>query len=258
MTPVFAFCQARKKQGEPELKTIALFLVLIAASAVAAPKVEPPPKPANAWSAGEGFWKDYPHAWRQTVQGEVERAKKGGINLLFIGDSLTQGWDQTIWKERYEPLGAVNFGIGGDGTPQVLWRIEHGILDDIQPKVVVLMIGINNTWPGYSAADTAKGIETCVRAIQTKLPQTKILLLGVLPIYDKNDGIRKRIKQINATVAKLDDGKRVRFLDMGGKFLEPDGALAKELYKGDRLHLMPAAYRVWADTMGPLLRQMLD
>ena len=227
------------------------------ALAPAAPATVPPPKPANAWSPGEGFWKDYPQAWRQTAQGQAERARKGGIDVVFIGDSLTQGWDAALWKERYAPLGAVNFGVGGDGTPQVLWRIGHGILDGIHPKVVVLMIGINNTWPGYSAEDTAKGLSAVVAAIRAKQPQTRILLLGVLPIYDAKDGIRATIRKINESAARLDDGANVRFLDFGGKLLDPDGARRADCYQADRLHLKPAAYRVWADAMDPLLKEWL-
>lgn len=229
-----------------------------AAAAATAPTIEPPPKPANAWSPGEGFWKDFPAAWKQTAQGQVDRAKKGGINVVFIGDSLTQGWDKEIWITRFEPLGAVNFGIGGDGTPQVLWRIEHGILDGYEAKLVVMMIGINNTWPGYKAPETIKGIEACVAAIRAKQPAAKILLLGVMPALGKDDSIRGLIREINAGIAKLDDGNAVRFLDLGGKFLQPDGSQRAELFKSDRLHLADAGYKVWADEMEPLFKTMLE
>jgi lysophospholipase L1-like esterase len=222
-----------------------------------APQVEPPPKAANAWSPAEGFWKDFPLAWRQTAQGQSDRAKQGGVNVVFLGDSLTQGWDKQLWQERYAPLGAVNFGIGGDGTPQVLWRLEHGILEGIRPKVVVLMIGINNTWPGYSAADSAKGIAAIVAATQQQQPQAKILLLGVLPIHGKLDAVRKIISELNAASAKLDDGRRVRFLDLGAQFVDSEGSLRFGFYQPDRLHLTPAAYRLWADAMDPLLQEML-
>ncbi|MCX7009533.1 MAG: GDSL family lipase, partial [Kiritimatiellaeota bacterium] len=101
------------------------------------------------------------------------------------------------------------------------------------------------------------GIGAIVTAIQQKQTQAKILLLGVLPIYDKQDGIRKTIRDINAASAKLDDGQRVRFLDLGAKFLDPDGARIFGLYQPDRLHLTPNAYRLWADAMDPLLKEML-
>ena len=215
------------------------------------------PAGANAWSPAEGFYPQYPDAWRALHQRKLERAKKGGIEVLFLGDSLTLGWDEALWKERYQPLGAANFGIGGDGTPQLLWRIAHGELDGLAPKVVVLMAGINNTWPGYSTDDTIKGIETIVAAIRAKLPQTRIVLLGVLPIFDKDDGVRAKIKKINAGLARLDDGQTLRFLDFGEKLLTPDGALGEGLYQKDKLHLTPAAYRIYADALDPLLHDML-
>lgn len=218
---------------------------------------QPPPKPANAWSPGEGFWKDYPAAWLQTAQGQRERAKKGGIDVVFIGDSLTQGWDKELWTARYEPLKAVNFGIGGDGTPQVLWRIAHGLLDGYEAKAVVLMIGINNTWPGYSADDTIKGIETCLSAIRAKQPKARIVLFGVLPAFDANNDVRAKVRAINEGIAKLADGSGVRFLDLGAQFLQPDGELKPELYKDDRLHLGAAGYKVWADALDPALAEAM-
>ena len=222
-----------------------------------APKIEPPPKPANAWSPGEGFYKDYPHAWRQVLDGQIKRAQQGGGNVVFIGDSLTQGWDKEIWQARWEPLGAVNFGVGGDGTPQVLYRVEHGILDGLTPKVVVLNIGINNEWPGYSAGDTIKGLAACVQVIQARQPRAKILLVGITPIFDAGDGSRKKFKTINAASAKLADGSRVRFLDFGDQLLEADGSRKKGFYQDDRLHLKKPAYEVWADAMEPVLKEML-
>ena len=222
------------------------------------PAVAAPPKAANSSSPAEGFYPDYPEAWRILHKNNLERAKKGGINVLFLGDSITQGWDQALWKERWEPLGAANFGIGGDGTPQVLWRIGHGELDGISPKLVVMMIGINNTWPGFSAEDTVEGIEAAVAAIRAKLPQTKILLLGILPCFDKTDGIRGRAKAINAGIAKLDDGGRtLRFLDFGEKLLAHDGSLGEGLFQKDKLHITPKAYRIYADTIEPVVKEML-
>jgi lysophospholipase L1-like esterase len=119
------------------------------------------------------------------------------------------------------------------------------------------MLGINNMWPGWSADDTIKGLETVIAAIRAKLPQTKIALLGVLPIWDKGDPIRAKIKKINAGIAPLDDGKTLRFFDFGDKFLTPDGSLGEGLFQKDRLHLTPAAYRIYADALDPLLREML-
>jgi len=185
------------------------------------------------------------------------------MNVMFLGDSLTQDWDKTLWKQRFEALGAVNLGVSGTGTPQVLSRIRRGLLDGCAPRLVVLMIGINNVWPGYSAADTARGIEAIVAAIRQKQPHAKVLLLGVLPIFDKDDKVRGWIKAVNARIAALADdlpasaGKSVRFLDLGDKFTESDGALRAGFYSVDQVHLQPPAYKLLADTIEPLIKEML-
>ena len=101
-----------------------------------------------------------------------------------------------------------------------------------------------------------KGIHTVVGAIRAKLPQTKILLLGVLPCFDKNDGMRNRIKTINAGISALDDGKTLRFLDFGDKLLAADGSLGEGLYQGDKLHITAKAYRIYADSIEPLVKEM--
>ncbi|MBM3860846.1 MAG: GDSL family lipase [Verrucomicrobia bacterium] len=175
------------------------------------------------------------------------------MNVMFLGDSLTAEWDPTIWKTRLEPLGAVNLGVSGAGTAQLLWRIERGYLDKYAPKLIVLMIGINNVWPGYSAADTARGIESIVAAIRLKWPDVKVLLLGVLPIFDKADNVRGWIKTVNARIAKL---AGVHFLDIGDKFTESDGALRDGFYSVDGVHLQPPAYKLLADTIEPLIKEM--
>lgn len=176
------------------------------------------------------------------------------MNVMFLGDSLTEDWDPTIWKTRFEPFGAVNLGVSGAGTAQVLWRIERGYLDKYAPRLVVLMIGINNVWPGYSADDTACGIEAIVAAIRQKWPQAKVLLLGVLPIFDKADNVRDWIKAVNARIAKLNG---VHFLDLGDKFTEADGSLRAGFYSVDGVHLQPPAYKLLADIIEPLIQEIL-
>ncbi len=176
------------------------------------------------------------------------------MNVMFLGDSLTEDWDQTLWKKRFEPLGAVNLGVSGEGTAQLLRRIERGYLDERTPTLVVLMIGINNVWPGYSADDTARGIEAIVAAIRQKWPQAKVLLLGVLPVFDKDNTVRDWIKTVNARIAKL---AGIRFLDLGDKFTEADGSLRASFYNVDQVHLQPPAYKLLADTIEPLIKKML-
>lgn len=220
----------------------------------------PPPAPAKAMNSSdpaEGFWPDYPNAWRQRAQEQIQRSQQGNVPLVFLGDSLTEGWGrQARWADRYQKLGAVNYGIGGDGTSQVLWRIREGILDGIQPEVIVLCIGVNNIWPGFDAADTLKGIESIVAMIRVKCPQTRILLIGNTHLYD-DPHFRERVRSINAGQAKLADGKHIRFVDFSGKLLKEDGNLIAELYEGDKLHLTPAGYEVWSREMDVVLAEML-
>jgi lysophospholipase L1-like esterase len=212
--------------------------------------------------------------WMRRHDGFVEIAKKGGVDVLFMGDSITDFWrrDQTdrqvggkkVWDREFAPLHAANFGISGDRTQHVLWRLENGELEGIKPKVVVLMIGTNNTGfetdkvtPRNTPAQTVEGVKEIVRLLRAKLPHTKILLLAVFPRGEKPDDLqRKQVNEINAQIVRLDDGKNVRFLDLGPKFLAPDGTLPKEIMP-DSLHPGEKGYEIWAAAIKEPLAQML-
>lgn len=197
----------------------------------------------------------------------LERAKAGPVNLLFLGDSITAGWSKVpeLWATHYGKYQPANFGIGGDRTEHVIWRIEQGELDNISPKVVVLMIGTNNVGTN-AAVEIAAGNRRIVAMIQEALPRTKILLLAVFPRgpWTFKDGTQDdwrmkmaKINAVNADIAQLDDGDRVRFLDIGNQFLAPDGAIPEEIMP-DQLHPSAAGYRIWADAMEPLLTEMMQ
>jgi len=190
----------------------------------------------------------------------LERAKKGDVDVLFLGDSITEGWGKNgkeIWQTRYEALQAANFGIGGDRTEHVLWRLRAGKeLQGIHPKVVVLMIGTNNTSVN-SADEIAQGVTEIVHELRKQLPHGKVLLLGVFPrSAEPTHPSRGKIKDVNKQIAKLDDGKQVRYLDIGDKFLDADGKLQREIMY-DALHLTPQGYKIWADGIQSLLDEML-
>ncbi|TSJ77528.1 GDSL family lipase [Rariglobus hedericola] len=197
--------------------------------------------------------------WMVQHEGFNARAKKGDVDVVFLGDSITAGWGgagKTIWAERYTPLKAANFGIGGDRTQHVLWRVQNGNFAGITPKAVVLMIGTNNTGSD-TAPQIAEGVEAIVKEIQTLTPKTKILLLAVFPRAEKSDNpARVKIGQINEIIAKLDDGQKVFFLDIGPKFLQPDGTLTRDIMP-DLLHLSPAGYKIWADAIQDKLTELL-
>jgi lysophospholipase L1-like esterase len=200
--------------------------------------------------------------WMKRHEGFVEIAKKGDVNVLFLGDSITDAWRggqaKPTWDKHFAPLMSANFGIGGDQTQHVLWRLQNGELDGIKlkPKVVVLMIGTNNT-SGHSAEQIAEGITAIVKTIHEKSPPTKVLLLGIFPRGEKaNTPVRAKIAEINKTISKLDDGgKTVKYLDIGAKFTQPDGMLTKDIMP-DFLHLSGKGYQIWGDAIAETVQQM--
>ena len=196
----------------------------------------------------------------------LKRANEGPVGVVFIGDSITQGWGKfpEIWEKAWGKYKPANFGIGGDRTQHVIWRIEEGELDKISPKVAVLMIGTNNTMDD-SAKDIAKANRKIVSMIQDKLPNTKILLLAVFPrgprsmrggVADPWEMRMDKIRAINADMTKLDNGKSIRFLDLGPKFTSADGTIAHAIMP-DQLHLSAAGYEIWVEGMAPLLEEMM-
>jgi lysophospholipase L1-like esterase len=198
--------------------------------------------------------------WQQLHHSFLKQGERGDIDVLFLGDSITEAWSgpgKEIWNQRYEPLKAANFGIGGDRTEHVLWRLQEGKeLHGIHPRAVVLMIGTNNT-ASNAAAQIADGITAIVEELRRQLPQAQILLLGVFPRSQKaTDPVRTKIKDINQRIAKLDDGKYVHYLDIGDKFLAPDGSLTREIMP-DYLHLTPRGYQIWAAAIQPKLEELL-
>ncbi len=192
--------------------------------------------------------------WASTVKEQAEAVKQSQAKIIFIGDSLTESWDKEIWQSRIAPAKALNFGIGGEGPQHVLWRMDHGILEGPSPETVVLMIGINNYWRQFSASDTARGIEAIVGGINARHPTTRIVLLGLLPVYEGASPIRPWIGEINGRLKHLDGQKKVEFFDFSAGFLEADGNQRLQLYQEDHLHLSKAGYVVLARELTPVLK----
>ncbi|MDB6005403.1 MAG: hypothetical protein JWR15_2390 [Prosthecobacter sp.] len=198
----------------------------------------------------EAAMRDDSADWANTVKEEAEAVKVAQARIIFIGDSLTENWDD-LWKVHIAPLKALNFGVGGEGPQHVLWRIEHGILDGPAPETVVLMIGINNFWRDFSASDTARGIETIVERIHARHGTARIVLLGLLPVYEAASPIRPWIGEINGRLKQL---KNVEFFDLSAAFLEADGNQRLQLYQEDHLHLSKAGYVVLTRELTPVLK----
>ncbi|CAN5789715.1 hypothetical protein BH23PLA1_BH23PLA1_22660 [soil metagenome] len=210
--------------------------------------------------------------WLKMHESFLDRARQGEIDLLFLGDSITQGWNgfdskteqgpRQVWERHYGPRNAANFGIGGDRTQHVLWRIQNGEINNIDPKVVVLMIGTNNLATN-PPEEIAKGVTAIVETLRQELPESKLLLLGVFhrgltrdreKEYDTTD---PRIEQVNERIAPLGDLERVTYLDLGEHFLAEDGTIPREVMP-DFLHLSRKGYRLWAEAMEPTLWELLD
>jgi lysophospholipase L1-like esterase len=195
------------------------------------------------------------------LKDKQEALKKGPIDLVFVGDSITNGWrrdpQNTLFNERWGKHNPLNLGIGGDRTQHVLWRLENGEVDGIKPKLVVLLIGTNNLGNKDTAEDTIAGVQAVVAKLREKLPESKILLLAIFPRADKPElSLEEKVRQANESIAKLDDGgKHIKYLDIGPKFLT-DGKLTKDVMP-DLLHLSEKGYQIWADAIGATVDEMM-
>lgn len=196
--------------------------------------------------------------WQKRHASFNERVKQGNVDLIFIGDSITQGWEgegKDAWAQFYGDRNAVNLGIGGDQTQHVLWRLDNGNIDGIAPKLAVIMIGTNNAG-GNTAEEIGDGITAIVQKLRAKLPQTKILLLAIFPRDEKPSATREKIAAASAIGAKAADGKDVFFLDIGSEFLLDDGTLPKDIMY-DFLHLTPKGYLIEAQALEPHIARHL-
>ena len=187
------------------------------------------------------------------------RVAKGNVDLVFIGDSITQGWEgrgKGVWEKFYGKRNSVNLGIGGDRTQHVIWRLDNGNLKDITPKAAVIMIGTNNSGSN-SSKEIADGVRAIVKQIRAKSPKTQILLLGVFPRGTNNEDKRRQVNAgANKIFSKLDNGKHVHYLDIGPKFLEQNGTLTREIMP-DLLHLSEKGYTIWAESIEAQLAKLL-
>jgi lysophospholipase L1-like esterase len=237
------------------MKIVLMMMVVSVMLPLSAAEINPACKPETRedWSKPRSEW-----FTKVASQGKVGP-------ILFIGDSITHLWEfsetnkypggKEIWAKTFKPLNATNFGIAGDRTEHVLRRITEGKqLEGINPKLIVLMIGTNNLHRAGkpdTVEQVVEGIELLVKTMREKLPDSNILLLGIFPRDLKaSSPYRAKIKQINEQLAKLADGKKVYFMDIGTKFLNPDGSASKEILR-DGIHLSPKGYQIWADVIMP-------
>ena len=192
----------------------------------------------------------------------LQRAKDnpGPCDIVFIGDSITEGWEgagKNVWKKYYGDRKALNFGVGGDQTQHVLWRFEHGQLDGLKPKAAVLLIGTNNSNKDeWTEAEILEGVTAIIRQIRERLPDTKLVLVAIFPRGKTFSVQRGKILQVNQALAKLDDGKMIRYVDFGSRLIENDGSISTSMMR-DYLHLTEAGYEIWGAAIEPVLKEML-
>lgn len=176
-------------------------------------------------------------------------AKAGNVDLLFLGDSITDFWrfsdrGLSVWDKYFAPLKAANFGISGDSTQHVLWRAENGELEGISPKLIVLMIGTNNQ---DSPGDIATGIAAIIRECHARVKTAKFLLLGIFPRGD-SAAAQEKAQKTNAIIRSYADGKHLVYMDIGDSFLAPDKTVSKDIFP-DGVHPNQKGYQLWAEAI---------
>ena len=200
--------------------------------------------------------------WGPRHEEKVQQVKQGNVDLLLIGDSITHNWENergiNVWNKYYKHRHAVNLGFSGDRTEHVLWRLQNGEIDNISPKLAVVMIGTNNTGQRRDPVDeTAAGVKAILDQVQSKLPETKILLLAIFPRSElPGDSLRVMNEEINNIISGYADNQRIYFLDINDKFLDDNGVLTKEIMP-DFLHPNEKGYRIWAESMEPMVSELL-
>ena len=201
-------------------------------------------------------------AWLKLHEDHVKtvQANAGEVDVLLVGDSITIQWGES-WKNHFPNLKAVNIGIGGDKTQNVLWRLDHGGVEGLVPKAIVLMIGNNNMFftPETGIEAAANGVQMCVRNLREKFPTAQIIVAKILPAHAPADRFYKDIKATNEAISKLklDSELNVQVLDLTSDFLTSDGSLIKALYTPDNIHLSAEGYTVYANRLKPLLESKL-
>jgi lysophospholipase L1-like esterase len=193
-----------------------------------------------------------------TVKDMQEKLRRFGgkhFDIVFDGDSIMNRWENTgreMWNQRYAGI-AADFGIEGDRVENVLWRLDQGQVDGIDPKVIVLMIGTNNSGKN-SASEIAEGIKDLVAEYEKRCPNAHIILMGIFPRGEKpTDGGRRKVAAVNSIIKSL-DGDRVTYIDIGAQMIEPDGTISRDMMP-DFVHPTAKGYVIWADAIQPVINK---
>ncbi|MBI4976723.1 MAG: hypothetical protein HZC28_04535 [Spirochaetes bacterium] len=197
--------------------------------------------------------------WMERFERDKKKLSDLKPDFIIMGDSITQGWEgsREAWEKYIAPMNACQFGIAGDRVEHLLWRMKNSTLGkDFQPKLVAILIGVNNLFSA-DALDIAAGTRTLVNEIRSASPQTKVLILGVFPVGEKADDVRRKlIQNVNANYEKIADGKDVFFYNFGDAFLEPDGTIAKTTFP-DFVHCSPKSYLFYGEKLSEKAKEIL-
>jgi N-acetylglucosamine-6-sulfatase len=199
--------------------------------------------------------------WRDRLLAKnAEIREKQQARVVFLGDSITQGWEgpgRTAWERHFAPLGAVNWGYSGDRTEHLIWRLQNGDIQRLNPEAAVLLIGTNNTGHKQApASETVAGIRKVIDDLAWKWPEAQVVLMSVFPRAASADHpLRKLNVEVNEGLAALADGRRVHLLDLNARFLDSEGNLNQDLLP-DLLHLSPAAYQIWGEALAAKLGEL--
>jgi len=211
-----------------------------------------------------------------------EISSRGLAPIVFLGDDMLNLWTEDTksanpslergihnWQKTWAPMGAANFGLGGDRTEHVLWRIDHGLFDGLRPKVIVLLVGTQNSLAvGHpdpesgvksyhcTSEQTAEGIRAILDRLKVRCPDTKVLLLGILPNYDKKSAFRVQNEATNAIIKDFGDEKTIFYMDIGAKFLKPSGEINTMLMPY-AFHPSEAGYKVFSDAIMPKVLELM-
>ena len=189
----------------------------------------------------------------------VAIASRGNIDLLLLGDSITDWWqldeNKPVFAKYFGHLRTANFAVAGDTTQGVLWGLRNGEGQGFQPKAVMLLIGSNNL--NFEAAEIAEAIGAVVLELRRNFPAAKILLLGLFPYSVPEDPVRDKIAEVNRIISRLDDRRHVFFIDIGHRFLDGSGAFLPDVFSSDNLHPRPKGYEIWGEAVSPILSTLL-
>src|SRR5581483_2742229 len=247
-------CERRKKPRRGTHDCLRGSLILVAVVCFAQPPLGPADRPA-------------PRTDPNSVAAHsqlLDKARAGRIDIYFEGDSITRRWGATDypelldnWKQNFYGWNAANFGWGGDLVQNILWRLKHGELDGVHPKIIVLLAGTNNVGARHAdAEDVTRGIRAILRVMRQKAPDATIVLTAIFPRNDNTD-VMPVINLVNERLARLADGKHIRFVNVNDKLAAVDGRLLDGMMNPDKLHPAARGYQVWADALKPIFSEVL-